>query len=243
MEKSGNRARLESTPVLENRGPGGWEQPQMGGPYYPPPRCLIRHSTQKAGKASYMGKDLTEVRSPQRKLVPDTVGPDKDKPTSLRGIANRAKARKDHKFRDLYRELDVELLRICWQDLNKDAASGVDGVTAQSYQEDLEANLQNLAERLKRKTYRAKLVRRCYIPKENGKERPLGIPTVTSRADTSWRLSTDGCGDTVQLLRAARELARTVPLLSVGAPLLVQVVEPPWWQTQELLHSPRLLGP
>jgi RNA-directed DNA polymerase len=181
MEKSGNRARLESTPVLENHGPGGWVQPVVVSPYYTPLGCLIRHSTHEVGKASHMGKDLTEVRSPQRKLVPDTVGPGKDKRTSLRGIANRAKARKEHKFRDLYRELDVELLRISWQDLNKDAASGVDGVTAQAYQEELEANLQNLAERLKNKTYRAKLVRRCYIPKENGKERPLGIPALEDK--------------------------------------------------------------
>ena len=181
MEKSGNRARLESTPVLENHGPGGWVQPVVVSPYYTPLGCLIRHSTHEVGKASHMGKDLTEVRSPQRKLVPDTVGPGKDKRTSLRGIANRAKARKEHKFRDLYRELDVELLRISWQDLNKDAASGVDGVTAQAYQEELEANLQNLAERLKNKTYRAKLVRRCYIPKENGKERPLGIPALEEK--------------------------------------------------------------
>jgi hypothetical protein len=41
------------------------------------------------GKAHYRGKDLTEVRSPQRKLVPDTVGPDEHEPTSLRGIALR----------------------------------------------------------------------------------------------------------------------------------------------------------
>jgi RNA-directed DNA polymerase len=181
MEKSGNRTRLESTPVLENHGPGGWGQAVEVSPCYMQPRCLIRHSTQEIGKASHMGKDLTEVHSPQRKLVPDTVGSGKDKPTSLRGIANRAKARKDHKFRDLYRELDVELLRLCWQDLNKNAASGVDGVTAQAYQEELEANLQALAERLKRKTYRAKLVRRCYIPKENGKERPLGIPALEDK--------------------------------------------------------------
>ena len=61
----------------------------------------------------------------------------------------------------------------CWRDLNKDAASGVDKVTAQAYQENLEANIQNLAERLENKQYRAKLVRRCYIPKDNGKERPF----------------------------------------------------------------------
>ena len=72
-------------------------------------------------------------------------------------------------------------LRCCWGALNKDAASGVDGVTAAAYQEHLEANIQNLAERLKAKRYRAKLVRRCYIPKENGKERPLGIPALEDK--------------------------------------------------------------
>jgi group II intron reverse transcriptase/maturase len=77
--------------------------------------------------------------------------------------------------------LDVALLRSCWDDLNKDAASGVDGVTAEQYQENLEANLQGLAERLKKKKYRTKLVRRCYIAKDNGKDRPLGIPALEDK--------------------------------------------------------------
>ncbi len=65
--------------------------------------------------------------------------------------------------------------------MNKKAASGVDKVTAEAYAEDLEANIHALVERLKTKRYRAKLVRRCYIPKENGKERPLGIPALEDR--------------------------------------------------------------
>jgi len=128
-----------------------------------------------------MGKDLTEVRSPQRKLMPDTVGSDQHKPTSLRGIANRAKACKHHRFRDLYRNLNAEFLLSCWGKLNKAAASGVDEVTAQAYQENLEVNIQALVERLKTKRYRTKLVRRCYIPKENGKQRPLGIPALEDK--------------------------------------------------------------
>jgi RNA-directed DNA polymerase len=66
----------------------------------------------------------------------------------------------------------------CWHDLNKEAASGVDQVTAEAYAANLQANLEALAQRLKAKRYRAKLVRRCYIPKANGKERPLGIPAL-----------------------------------------------------------------
>ena len=74
---------------------------------------------------------MTEVRSPHRKLLPDTVGPDPQEPTSLRGIANKARADKQHRFRDLYRCLDAPLLRACWDDLNKAAASGVDHITAE----------------------------------------------------------------------------------------------------------------
>jgi len=128
-----------------------------------------------------MAKDPTEVRSPQRKLMPDTDGPDMHEPTSLRGIANRAKACRQHRFQALYQELDVDMLRHCWHALNKRAASGVDGVTAAAYEQDLEANLENLAERLKRKRYRTKLIRRCYIPKEDGRQRPLGIPALEDK--------------------------------------------------------------
>jgi RNA-directed DNA polymerase len=127
------------------------------------------------GKARHKGKDLTGVRSLQRKLTPDNVGPERREPTLLRGIANKARANKRHRFRDLYRCLNTELLLYCWHDLNKDAASGVDEVTAAEYAKELHANVGALAERLRSKRYRAKLVRRKYIPKEKGKERPLGI--------------------------------------------------------------------
>jgi RNA-directed DNA polymerase len=128
-----------------------------------------------------MGKDVTEGRSPHRTLAPDTVGPEARKPTSLRGIADKAKANKRHRFRDLYRCLNVELLLDCWGDLNKDAASGVDGMTWQTYAEHLQANVEALVERLKQKRYRAKLIRRHYIPKGNGQERPLGIPVIEDK--------------------------------------------------------------
>ncbi len=135
----------------------------------------------EVGKAHHMGKDLTGVRSLQRKLVPDIVGLGQYEQTSLRGIAIKARADGKHRFQNLYRCLNAPFLHACWKDLNKDAASGVDEVTAQAYEENLAANIQSLAGRLKTKRYRAKLVRRCYIPKENGKERPLGIPALEDR--------------------------------------------------------------
>ncbi|MEJ2108281.1 MAG: hypothetical protein P8X48_13310 [Acidiferrobacteraceae bacterium] len=78
------------------------------------------------------GKDLTEVRSSQRSLVPDKAGPEIDEPTSLRGIAIKAKIDKRHRFQNLYRCLDEELLHDAWRGLNKSAAGGVDEVTAQA---------------------------------------------------------------------------------------------------------------
>lgn len=133
------------------------------------------------GKAHHMGKDLTEVRSPQRKLVPDSVGLEQYKQTSLRGIAIKAEADAGHCFQNLYQCLNADFLKRCWKDLNKNAASGVDKVTAEAYGENLDANIRDLEKRLRQKRYRAKLVRRCYIPKENGKERPLGIPALEDR--------------------------------------------------------------
>jgi len=128
-----------------------------------------------------MGKDLTEVRSPQRQLAPDKVGLEQGEQTFLWGIATKAKSNKRHRFRDLYRCLNEALIYDAWKSLNKRAASGVDKVTAEAYAEDLHGNIQRLVERLKTKRYRAKLVRRVYIPKENGKQRPLGIPALEDR--------------------------------------------------------------
>ena len=125
-----------------------------------------------------MGKDLTEVRSPERKLMPNIAGSEIHEPTSLQGIAAKAGREKQHRFRDLYRCLNVEMMLWCWRYLNKDAASGVDGITKADYGVDLQGNIQRLVKRLKEKRYHAKLVRRVYIPKGKGGERPLGIPAL-----------------------------------------------------------------
>jgi RNA-directed DNA polymerase len=101
--------------------------------------------------------------------------------TSLQGIAKKAQSQKKQRFQDLYRMLNEEFLLDCWRYIRKDAAYGVDRVSAQEYEQDLEENIRDLVERLKRKSYRAKLVRRQYIPKEDGKKRPLGIPAIEDK--------------------------------------------------------------
>jgi RNA-directed DNA polymerase len=113
--------------------------------------------------------------------MPNKVGSDTHEPTSLEGIALTASRNKSHRFQNLYGELTPELLLTAWTRINKDAASGVDKVTAEEYSQNLMGNIQKVAQRLKEKTYKAKLVRRTYIPQDNGKERPLGIPALEDK--------------------------------------------------------------
>jgi len=101
--------------------------------------------------------------------------------TSLEGIAKKAKERPEYRFRNLYTMLDEEFLKECWRDIRKDAAYGVDKVSAEEYEKNLDENIENLVNRLKQKRYRAKLVRRKYIPKGDGRMRPLGIPATEDK--------------------------------------------------------------
>ncbi len=105
----------------------------------------------------------------------------KDMRTSLRGIANRAKRDGTARFRNLYGLIDGDCLRESFRKLKRGAAPGVDGVTFDQYEANLEENLAGLVERLKGKRYRAKLVRRKMIPKAGGKLRPLGIPALEDK--------------------------------------------------------------
>jgi RNA-directed DNA polymerase len=96
----------------------------------------------------------------------------------------RDAARRDRKMRFtalLHHVYDVERLRRAYLGLKREATPGVDGETWEHYGEQLETNLQNLSERLKRGAYRAKPVRRAYIEKADGRQRPLGVPTLEDK--------------------------------------------------------------
>ena len=133
------------------------------------------------GKAHYMVKGLTEVRSMQRQLTPDTVGSEFGKPTSLHGIAQTAKRKPEHRFRDLYRMITPSLLWQAWNRLNKSSSIADDDLTVEEYEKDLWTHLAALAKRVKEKRYKTKRVKRKYILKENGKRRPLGIPALEDK--------------------------------------------------------------
>ena len=96
----------------------------------------------------------------------------------------RQAASKDKKLRFtalLHHLYNLETLRMAYFSLKKEAAPGVDGETWRHYGETLEDNLQDLSHRLKRGAYRAKPVRRVYIPKADGRQRPLGVPALEDK--------------------------------------------------------------
>jgi len=106
----------------------------------------------------------------------------KDAPSALERV--RQAAGKDKKLRFtalLHHIYNRETLRMAYFRLKREAAPGVDGETWRHYGEELEENLQDLSERLKRGAYRAKPVRRVYIPKADGRQRPLGVTALEDK--------------------------------------------------------------
>lgn len=101
--------------------------------------------------------------------------------TSLRGIARKAKQEKNYKFGNLYGMINKDALYLAWRDINKKASAGIDKETAKEFERNLNENLENMAEELKNKKYKAKLVKRVNIPKGNGKFRPLGLPALRDK--------------------------------------------------------------
>lgn len=103
-------------------------------------------------------------------------------PSALERVRQAAEKDRRQRFTALLHHVyEIERLRTAYLALKRDAAAGVDGETWRHYGEELEANLQDLAERLKRGAYRAKPVRRAYIPKADGRQRPLGVPALEDK--------------------------------------------------------------
>jgi group II intron reverse transcriptase/maturase len=90
-------------------------------------------------------------------------------------VVERAQREPEGRFHSLAHLLDVPALERAYQRMRKDAAVGVDGITKEQYGQALEANLQDLHARMKAKRYRHQPIRRVFIPKEQGKTRPIGI--------------------------------------------------------------------
>src|SRR3989441_7282077 len=103
--------------------------------------------------------------------------------TQLSQIAKRAKLDRKARFTSLAHLLTPEFLKETWGKMNRRAAGGVDGQSAEQFGSELETQVEAICKQLKEGTYHAPPVRRVEIPKGPGKvgTRPLGIPTVADR--------------------------------------------------------------
>src|SRR5213594_1130626 len=106
----------------------------------------------------------------------------KDAPSALERVRQAAGKDKKLQFTALLHHIyNLETLRRAYFRSKKEAAPGMDGETWRHYGEQLEVNLQDLSERLKRGAYRAKPVRRVFIPKADGRQRPLGVTALADK--------------------------------------------------------------
>jgi RNA-directed DNA polymerase len=102
--------------------------------------------------------------------------------SALERVRQVAKEDRKQRFTALLHHVyDVERLRSAYLAIKREAAAGVDGETWEHYRERLEGNLQDLSLRLKRGAYRARPVRRVFIPKGDGGQRPLGVPVLEDK--------------------------------------------------------------
>ncbi len=125
------------------------------------------------------GRGLTKGNASQQN-VPRTQSRT-GTPNALDRVRCVAKRRRDEKFTALFHHVTVDLLRTSYFALKRKAAPGVDGVTWEQYGQDLERNVRDLHARLHRGAYRAKPSRRAFIPKADGKQRPLGIASLEDK--------------------------------------------------------------
>ena len=100
---------------------------------------------------------------------------------SLDRVRQVARQDKDARFTALLHHVTVDRLRAAYRAISPNAAPGVDGVTWREYGRDLEDNLRDLHARVHRGAYRAKPSRRVYIPKADGRQRPLGVASLEDK--------------------------------------------------------------
>jgi RNA-directed DNA polymerase len=100
---------------------------------------------------------------------------------ALDRVRKAARQRKKERFTTLLHHVSPELLRMAFHELKRNAAPGIDGLTWRDYEADLDRNLTDLHDRVHRGAYRAQPSRRRYIPKPDGRQRPLAIAALEDK--------------------------------------------------------------
>ena len=132
-----------------------------------------------------IGAEVVEERGLAKGNTDSTTRPGRsagpDVSNGLDRVREVAKQDKDARFTSLLHRVDLDRLWKAYWAIRPEAAPGVDGVTWEDYGQDLEGNLRDLLERVHSGAYRASPSRRVYIPKADGRQRPLGIATVEDK--------------------------------------------------------------
>jgi len=126
------------------------------------------------------GRARTKENISQAHTNPTQRG-DKGVSQGLAGVRQAAQAKKGERFTALLHHLTLELMRDSFYALKREAAAGVDGVRWKEYETGLEGRLAELHSRVHRGVYRAQPCRRVYIPKADGRQRPLGIAALEDK--------------------------------------------------------------
>ena len=136
-------------------------------------------------KAVEAAAEAVEERGPAKGNTGSTTHPGRsaghDAPSGLDRVREVARRDKEARFTALLHHVTLERLRWAYWAIRPQAAPGVDGVTWAVYGQDLEGNLHDLHRRLHAGSYRAKPSRRAYIPKADGRQRPLGIAALEDK--------------------------------------------------------------
>jgi RNA-directed DNA polymerase len=132
-----------------------------------------------AGAEVVEGRGLPKGNAASKTRPGHSAG--QDARSALDRVRRIAQKDKDAKFTALLHHVDVDRLRAAYRALRPRAAPGVDGVTWHEYGTDLEENLRDLHRRVHCGSYRAKPVRRAYIPKRDGRLRPLGVAALEDK--------------------------------------------------------------
>jgi RNA-directed DNA polymerase len=146
------------------------------------PAIVARKPTNKAGRPaaepaerSVGAKGNADQQSTRRAQDRESVS------QALGRIRQAARQRKREKFTALYHHFSIPMLRTAFYALKREAAPGVDGLTWQDYEVDLDRRIEDLHIRVQRGVYRAQPSRRRYIPKTDGRQRPLAVAALEDK--------------------------------------------------------------
>ena len=132
---------------------------------------LAAEPVERRAEAKGNADQQTTCRAQNRESVSQALG----------RIRQAARHRKKERFTSLLHHISIDLLRLAFFELKRNAAPGVDGLTWQDYEADLERRLRDLHARVLRGAYRALPSQRRYIPKPDGRQRPLAVAALEDK--------------------------------------------------------------